>query len=203
MSSRLDRTNELLTQLVNSKHNLADTLVAKGEEAEFSEPFDDLVQKAADYIPKTYILVDENENELVATLVEQETLIDATEDDVRAGKTFVSELGIKMGTKVIPAYHTTEARKVIPAGSQFSIHLPNQDAFNFTRLQAIICEFNTSMDDSVSASMVVINESIYNVASVDSLSNIAKDSTTKTIDFGITNNTDKPFVIRYFSYKEI
>ena len=65
-----ERTFELLRQLAASKKNLADTLVSKGEDAEVKEPFDDLVQKAAGYIPKSYIFVDENGKEVVGTLVD-------------------------------------------------------------------------------------------------------------------------------------
>lgn len=205
MSSGYQRTFELLRQLIASKKNLSDTLVSKGEEAEFSEPFDDLVQKAADYIPKSYIFVDENGNEIAGALVSQETVFDATENDVREGKVFASEVGVKTGTKVIPSYNTREGIKMITVGSK--VEIPNIDSavdyFDYTKLQTIICSFNTSITNSVSAEKVSIGDSVYNVLSADILSSIIKNHDTKTIDFGIVNDSDTPIILRYFTYKEI
>ena len=204
MSSASQRTFELLTQLANSKKNLSDTLVAKGEEAEFSEPFDDLVQKAADYIPKSYIFVDEEGDEVAGSLVSQETVFDAVENDVREGKVFASELGVKTGTKVIPSYNTHEGVKIVTAGSKFEITtLTDMELFKFTKLQAIICDFNTSLSDSVSASKVSISGNVYEVKTVLPLAVVTANETTQSIDFGITNETNKPQILRYFTYKEI
>ena len=198
-----NRTFELLTQLVNSKKNLADTLVSKGEDASVQEPFDNLVEKAGNYIPKTYLLTDDEGNEIVGTLVEQEIVFDAETNDVREGKVFASETGVKTGNKVIPAYHTTEAFKVVTSGSRFFIKLANLDTYDYTKLQAIICEFNTSLADSVSATQIAIDNKVYEVLSTVAISEITKNDTDKTVEFGIENTTDKSFIIRYFTYKEI
>lgn len=203
MSRGYERTLELLKQLIASKKNLADTLVSKGEEAEFKEPFDDLVQKAADYLPKTYILVDEKGNEVVGTLVEQQTVFDATPNDVREGKVFASELGMKTGEKVIPSYNTTEGIKVITVGSECKILLNHLDKYDFTKLQVIICPFNSSLSDSVAANKVSINGNVYEANSAEVLSTVEKNDVDKTIELGITNDTDKPLILRYFTYKEI
>lgn len=204
MSNASERTFELLAQLVNSKTSLADTLVSKGEEASVAEPFDDLVQKAADYIPKSYIFVDENGNEIAGALVDEVTVFDATENDVREGKVFASELGVKMGTKVIPSYNTIEGSRVITAGSKIEItDLSDLDLYEFTKLQAILCDFNSSMSDSTAAVKVSINGSVYEVQSTTPIATVTANATEKSIDFGITNDTDKPKILRYFTYKEI
>ena len=204
MSRGYERTLELLKQLIASKKNLADTLVSKGEEAEFKEPFDDLVQKAADYLPKTYILVDEKGNEVVGTLVEQQTVFDATPNDVREGKVFASELGMKTGEKVIPAYHTSEGYRLITSGSVFeTMAYADQELFDFTKLQVVICPWAGSLDKSVAAEKVAINEGVYGVNSTELLATVTKDTVTKRINLGITNETDSLYVMRYFTYKEI
>jgi len=204
MSKGYTRTLELLNQLIASKKNLSDTLVEKGEEAEFNEPFDDLVQKAADYIPKTYILVDENGNEVVGTLVSQETIFDATENDVREGKVFATETGVKTGEKVIPSYNTTEGYVLIPNGSTFTIKsLKTLDKYNFTKLQAIICSYAGSVIESVAAEKVVIGESVYAVNSTDIIATVTVDNDNKHINLGITNDSGSLCLLRYFTYKEI
>lgn len=198
-----ERTFELLTQLVNSKKNLSDTLVSKGEEASVNEPFDDLVQKAADYIPKSYIFVDENGNEIAGALVSQETVFDATENDVREGKVFATETGVKMGEKVIPAYHTSEGYQLITSGSVFKIPLSTLDTYDFSKLQVIICPWAGSLAKSVAAEKVAIDEGVYAVNSTELLATVTKDGETKSINLGITNDSGNLYVLRYITYKEI
>lgn len=203
MSSASERTFELLTQLVNSKTNLADTLVSKGEEASVTEPFDDLVQKAADYIPKSYVFVDESGNEVTGVLVSQETVFDATVNDVREGKIFGTETGVKTGEKVIPSYHTTEGYQIITNGSEFKIPIARLDLYAFTKLQVIICPYNSSIAGSVAAEKVAINEGVYAVNSTELLATVTKDGENKSINLGITNNSGSLYVLRYITYKEI
>ena len=202
--SNADTTIGLLTRLAQSKRNLVDTLVSKGEEADINEPFDDLVQKAADYIPKTYILVDEDGNEVTATLVDQETVFDATVNDVREGKVFATETGVKTGEKVIPSYHTSEGYRLITSGQKFeTMSFAAQELYDFTKLQVIICPYAGSIAQSVAAEKVAINDEVYAVNSTALVATVTKDSNTKKIDLGIVNETDIPYVLRYFTYKEI
>ena len=204
MSSSYQRTLELLRRLIASKKNLSDTLVSKGEEAEFSEPFDDLVQKAADYIPKSYIFVDENGNEIAGALVSQETVFDATENDVREGKVFASEVGVKTGTKFIPSYNTTEGYAYITPNSTFLIKsLSPRNLYDFTKLQAIICPLSNNISQSVSAEKVSIDSKVYEVNSNVVIAELTKDSENKYVNFGIKNDTENIYVLRYFIYKEI
>lgn len=203
MLDKLQKTSELLKQLVASKKNLSDTLVAKGEEASFNEPFDDLVQKAADYIPKTYVLVDEAGNEVVATMFDETKIFDATENDVREGKVFATEAGVKTGTKVIPSYHTSEGYRFIPAGTDIIISLPILDCYDFTKLQAMICPYTSSISASVCVEKVVIESGVYPVQSVTAVATVTKDAKNKSINIGIKNDSDVLYLIRYFTYKEI
>lgn len=197
-----DKTIELLTALLNSKKHLAETLVEKGEEASVNDPFDTLTDKAGNYIPKSYIFVDEEGNEVAGTLVEQETVFDATENDVRAGKVFATNTGVKVGTKVIPACHTSEGKKFIQSGKTYTITF-GDELFDFTKFQAIICPFNSSLANSVAAEKVAIDEGVYEANSTELLATITRDSENKSINLGITNDSESLYVLRYITYKEI
>ena len=151
---------------------------------------------------KTFVLVDEDGNELAGVVVSQETVFDATDNDVREGKIYASDEGVSTGTKNIPSYNTTEGFKWIPAGSDFVLYLYD-GMHDYTKLQAIFCPFNTSLDDSVAAEKVAINDCVYPVQSSTFESNISVMEEPASIDFGITNSSDKPWLIRYFTYKEV
>lgn len=72
MSSGIEKTLELVGKISNSKQTLADTLELKGEDASVGEPLDDLVEKAGDYMPKSYLFVDDIGGELEGVLVQKE-----------------------------------------------------------------------------------------------------------------------------------
>lgn len=152
---------------------------------------------------ETYILTDESGNEAVAVAVSEETIFTATENDIRDGMVAATDSGVTTGKKVIPAFHTTETARYIPDGSDFTIPLPTLDLYDYTKLQVIICAYNTSMDASVMAEKVSILDKVYNVNSVEEIASVTKDPINKEINLGITNNSGYPCVIRCFTYKEI
>ena len=47
---------------------------------------------------KTFVIVDENGNELTGVLVDEMTIFDATADDIKLGKIAASDSGIVIGT---------------------------------------------------------------------------------------------------------
>lgn len=49
---------------------------------------------------KTFMLVDENNNEIPAVVVDELTLFDATAEDLKIGKVAASDSGIIIGTHV-------------------------------------------------------------------------------------------------------
>ena len=153
-------------------------------------------------IGKTFIITDENGVELTGVIVGQETVFDATDNDVREGKIYASDGGVSTGTKNIPSYNTTEGFKLIPAGSDFV--LPLYDGMHeYTKLQAIFCPYNTSLANSVAAEKVAIANSVYPVQSFTAESTISVTNNPNTIDFGITNTSEIPWLLRYFTYKEV
>ena len=152
-------------------------------------------------VPDTYVLVDENGNELVAFLTDEEVKLTASEKtDIRTGTTAITDKGIVTGEKEIPAYNTLEGYKLIPNGSSFVLHIQHYD---YTKLQAILCPFNINESKSVGAEKVVINDNVYPVRSTEAESIISKHANPNRVDFGITNSSGAPWIIRYFTYKEI
>lgn len=148
-----------------------------------------------------YILEDEAGNQLYTTLTEQKVVADATADDIRMGKSAVTESGIVVGEKEIPSYHTTEGIQVIPAGGDCNILLP--DKYDYTKMQAIICAYNTSITDSVAAEKVCINDNIYAVGNTEVLAAVSIDAENAAIKLGVKNEGDSLCIIRYFTYKEM
>lgn len=49
---------------------------------------------------KTFVLVDENNNEITGVLVDEFTVFDATAEDITLGKTAATDSGIVIGTHV-------------------------------------------------------------------------------------------------------
>lgn len=154
-------------------------------------------------IGKTFTLVDESGNEVTGVVVDQETVFTATDNDVREGLVYASDSGVSTGTKDIPAYYTCEGKKLIPVGSNLEFVLDLADMYDYTRLQCIVCLFDTSLSKSVCAEKVVIDDSVYNVNTTDAISTVIKNSNNKSINFGIVNTGSVPYVLRFFTYREV
>lgn len=147
-----------------------------------------------------YILQDEDGTEYPAVLVDEETVFDATANDIREGKIAATDDGVITGTKEIPSYYVTEGYRLITAGKQFeTVETPRYD---FTKLQAIICPYSKTVASSVAAEKVAIGENVYDVNSTNVVSTVTRDATSKKINFGFTNDTKTIYVLRYFTYKE-
>lgn len=152
-----------------------------------------------------YVLVDESGNEYPAVLLDEGVELTATENDIRQGKIAVTDKGITTGEKVIPSYHTSEGYRIIPVGDTVTIPNLNSlvDSYDYTRLQAMICNFNTDIEKSVLTEKVVIDNNVYNVLSTEVFSEVLKNHDDKTVELGITNNSNTIWILRFFMYKEI
>lgn len=151
---------------------------------------------------KTVILEDENGNQFTGVCVESVQIFDATDNDVREGKTYVSDNGASTGHKHIPAYETTQESWLFLPGETFSITLDYRNRYDYTVLQGFIAKFNTSFFDSVETDKIIFNNSVYAVNSTNEISNITKNFDTKSIDLNIINDTDDIYIIHYFTYRE-
>lgn len=147
-----------------------------------------------------YILVDEEGNEYPAVFVNEETVFDATANDIREGKVAATEDGVTTGTKEIPSYYVTEGYRAITPGSMFETAV--MPRYDFTKLQAIVCPFNKSITNSVAAEKVAIGENVHPVNSTEIVSTVIRDDTNQKINLGFTNDTSTIYVLRYFTYKE-
>lgn len=154
---------------------------------------------------KTLTIVDSDGLEMTGVVVDSHVVFTANAaTDIREGKVAATDAGVVTGTKVIPSYHTSEGFRVIPSGTEY--YIPFYDNFgyyDYTKLQAIICAFNTSLENSVSSEKVVLNDNVYEVKTTEVLSVVTKNSAEKKVMLGITNENDKPQILRYFTYKEI
>lgn len=139
---------------------------------------------------------------IMAVVVDEEKVFDATENDVRKGMTFASNSGVKVGTKDIPAYRTKQGVVGIEPNESFSILLKDYTQYDYTKLQCLISKFNTSIDDSVSVDRVVIGDNVYTVNSTEVLSTVTKDATTGSIKLNIINDTNNNYLLRYFTLRE-
>ena len=152
---------------------------------------------------RTVILECEDGTEVVGVIVDSEKVFTADENDIRQGKIAATDKGVTTGTKVIPSYHTFQGTRFVPAGTTFYIPLPEQDGYDFTELQALMCQYGGTLAGSVVTEKVSIGGVVYPVASAEALATVEKDAENKAIQFGITNNANLPFILRYFTYKEI
>lgn len=153
--------------------------------------------------PKTYILIDENGNELTGVYVESETIFTATDNDVRKGMVYASDVGVSIGTNDIPTYRTTAGSVIIDPGANFSIPISDYNKYDYTVFQCMISlvDFD-DMNNSVNTSMIALNDGVYQVNSIEKLASVSKNTETLSIDLNITNDTENYYVIYYFTYRE-
>lgn len=152
--------------------------------------------------PKSFVLVDENNVELVGVTVGEETVLTANaKTDIRKGVVAATEEGVVTGEATIPNYETVTGQKVIMPNSAFTIELPN--SYDYTEIQCIICQFNTSFDDSVASTRVVIGNNVYDSNSTVVVATLTKNADKKSIDFNLTNTSDTMYILRYFTYREL
>lgn len=152
---------------------------------------------------KTFILLDENGNEITGVVVDQEAIFTAGDNDVREGMVYASDDGVSTGTKNIPAYRTTTGRYMIRPNAKFTIPLAQYKQYDYTVFQCMITLIDQSdINNSVNTSMVSIKDAVYEVNSTTKLSDVLKNEVSQTIDLNITNNSENYYFIHYFTYRK-
>ena len=153
---------------------------------------------------KTFMLqVNGGKTEIAATVVGEETVFDATENDVRKGKTFASSNGVKIGQKNIPAYETRMAYFIVEPNESCSIPLSDEDRYDYTKFQCIVVVHSSDYSSNVTTKYISMNDGLFSVETSSKVSNITKNSKTKSIDLNITNNSSDAYEIIYITYKEV
>ena len=153
---------------------------------------------------KTFIITDEDGIEYTGVVTDKEVIFTANAaTDIREGTVAATDEGIVTGSAVVPNYETTTGVKIITSGSEFKITLTWHDMYDYTKLQCIICKYNSSINDSVAADRVFIGDDVYGANSVISMATVTKNRDEKSIDLNLTNTSDGIYVVRYFTYKEL
>lgn len=158
-----------------------------------------LTLNATDEEPATYMLLTQDGQEIPAVVVSDETLFTATANDIRQGLVAATAEGVTTGTKDIPTYYTAEGVVVVPNGGQCKV---KHDLYDYTKFQGVVCGFNTSLTNSVSAEVVAIENGVYPVQSTEALASVTKDHDNTAVDLNIDNTSGTRCLIRYFMYKE-
>lgn len=146
---------------------------------------------------KTFIITDENGNELTGVITDQEQIFTATDNDVREGFVYASDSGVSIGSKVIPSYHTSYGCKIVLANKEVTISAPEYD---YSDLSVIISTYDTSMAQSVLSTYVSINGAMYMAGSNVKVSDITVDRENEKINLGIA--LSQKSVIRYLVTRE-
>lgn len=150
---------------------------------------------------KTFVIEDENGNEVTGVVTDNKVVFTATDNDVREGSVYASDIGVSTGTKVIPVYHTSEGYQVAMEGTE--IKITGVTDYEYTKLQVLVCAFNSSASDSVATEKISVNNKVYATNSTIELADVTIDTENKAINLGISNEGTTPLIIRYFMYKEI
>jgi hypothetical protein len=194
-----------LIKLVNSIKAIADAIREKtGDTAPMTL---DEMAESIEYLEgdggpiQTFILIDEDGHEMQAFLTEEEVVLDATPNDIRIGMTAVTDTGVTVGEKEIPGYITTQGKRGIKPGSRLEIPMYS-DKYQYNKLLVVICDYNTNLTNSVSATMIVVDDFVYKVGSTIPVSNVIRKTENQSIDLGIINDKDDMLVIRYVTIKE-
>lgn len=146
---------------------------------------------------KTFILMDENGNEITGVVVDQETVFTATDNDVREGFVYAGDNGVSTGTKDIPSYRTRYGCKLVAANSEVVIPAPE---YNYSNLSVIIAAYDTSVAESILSTYVSIDGGMYAVGSSIKLSDITIDTTNERINLGLS--VPEKSVVRYLVTRE-
>lgn len=149
--------------------------------------------------PATYMLVTPDGQEIPAVMVSDETVFTATENDIRQGLIAATAKGVTTGTKEIPPYYTAEGVVAIPNGKACMV---KHHLYDYTKFQGIVCGFNTSLSNSVSAEAVAIENVVYPVLSTEVLAGVTKDHDNMSVALNINNTSGALCLVRYFMYKE-
>ena len=152
---------------------------------------------------KTFILVDEDGNEITGVCVDNPVVFTAGDNDVREGFIYAGDSGVSTGSKNIPIYRTRAGSKLIAPNGKFSISIPEYNGYDYTVFQCMISIANLdNFDNSVETNMVSIKDCVYAVNSTAKISDVSKNMDTQSIDLNINNTSDNYYVIYFFTYRE-
>lgn len=196
MSTIVDKLNLLL----ENKNAIKAVLEEKGKEpSDVLSTYAQSISELDNEEQVSYVLSNaDGSKKIYAQLSSKEPItLTATENDIRLGSTAITNEGFVEGTKDIPAYHSWTGKKIIQAGQNVSLNIVDYD---YTQIQVILSNYNTSIDNSVEVVASSIEDSVYEAKTTTKLADISIEASSETINFGIT--ADVKSVLRYFIIKE-
>ena len=165
--------------------------------------YGNMVGSSGGMLGKTVEIISDDGVDLMGVVVDQETVLTAVASkDIREGTTAVTNEGLVIGSKRIPAYETTQGFRLIDPGAAFTIEQLEYDKYNYTQLQCMIAPLNTSVSDSCAVDKIAINNAVFNTGSANKIADVTKNLETKSIDLNITNTSSNTYIIYFFTYKE-
>lgn len=191
---------ENLQILIEQKAAIKAALAAKGKEpTEKLKTYAGLINELENEEQTTYVLTNSDGTKRAYAVKNKDEAITLTAqcDDIRLGSTAITNVGYTEGTKDIPAYHSQTGRQIIQAGAIVKIPIIDYD---YTKFQATIAKYNTSINDSLNVYISTIDNGVYRAGTTEKIADITKDTENETINLGITVNEKS--VLRYFTMRE-
>jgi hypothetical protein len=148
-------------------------------------------------IGKTFILTDENGNEVTGVCVDNPVVFTAGDNDVRENIVYAGDSGVSVGTKIIPIYHARYGEKFVLANQEATLIMPEYD---YDSLMVTISTYSSSLSDSVVSTYLSVYDAMYVPGNNTKMSDIIIDKENQKINLGITVNEKS--VLRYFVLKE-
>ena len=146
---------------------------------------------------KTFILMDDEGNEITGICVDNPVVFTAGDNDVRENFVYAGDSGVSVGTKVIPIYYAGCGKIAISSGKNATITTPE---YNYSNLIAVISTFDKNISQSVASTYVSVDDAMYIAGSNTKVSDIVVDKESRKIDLGVT--VDKNSILRYLIIRE-
>ena len=131
--------------------------------------------------------------------VDEYIQLDARCEDVAAGKTFVCDDGVCVGTNDYTRCRVTHGEHEVYPGVDFMITLENNHQWDYTYFTATM--YPKRDDGKKIIDKLVVDDDVYDMSG-NKLANVTKDAGEMTVRLNITNMTDQIYILSYFTYRE-
>lgn len=147
---------------------------------------------------KTVIIEDADGNEMTGVVTGEEVVFTATDKQVADGFVYAGDNGVSTGSREFLSYRTTRGYKLVDIGDIYTIQLSDNDQYQYTQLQCLI----SPLSNPHMVTMSVLDNGVYSVSDGSKLSDVTIDISTKSINLNISNTSNEPYVIYYFTYRQ-
>ena len=144
------------------------------------------------------MMEDADGNELTGVVTGEEVVVTATDKQVADGFVYAGDNGVSTGSREFLSYRTTRGYKLVDIGDIYTLQLSDNDQYQYTQLQCLI----SPLSNPYMVTMSVLDNGVYSVSDGSKLSDVTIDISTKSINLNISNTSNEPYVIYYFTYKQ-